>query len=118
MSKPWYKHETLVFKLPLYACNADIPPRRAEHPRKFNPKIKQPCWPLLGVQKIGEIVVDLSNVSLNKFKKKWKFRQDKYIYNLQYEIQIMFGQREGVLTVKAKQGDEIVGQAYVEYDME
>jgi len=30
----------------------------------------------------------------------------------------MFGQREGVLTVKAKQGDEIVGQAYVEYDME
>ena len=79
---------------------------------------KSDSWTAAGVQKIGEIVVDLRNANLNKFKRRWKFRQDNYIYNLQYELQIMFGKREGVLFVRAKNGNEVFGKAYIEYDTE
>ncbi|ORY07257.1 hypothetical protein BCR34DRAFT_603919 [Clohesyomyces aquaticus] len=101
--KPWYKHETRVFKLPFYSCNGDNPPRREEHPR---------------VQKIGEVVVDLTHANLNKFKSRWKFREDHRIFNLEYELQIMLGQREGVLEVRAKNGNEMFGKAYIEYETE
>lgn len=66
----------------------------------------------------------MRNANLNRFKKRWKFRQDSYIYNLQYELQIMFAQREGVLLregvlfVRAKNGNDIFGKAYIEYDTE
>ena len=125
MSKPWYKHETLVFKLPFYSCSADVPPRREEHPSKAaRAHLLCDADNSAGVHKIGEIVVDLRNANLNRFKRRWKFRQDSYIYNLQYELQIMFAQREGVLLregvlfVRAKNGDEIFGKAYIEYENE
>ncbi|KAH0562391.1 hypothetical protein GP486_002914 [Trichoglossum hirsutum] len=98
--KPWFKDETLVFMVPLFATSAEIPPRREEHPR---------------VQRVGTISVDLRRANLNKFKKKWKITQDRWVWELRYELQIMFGSREGVLAYRAKNGDDIVGTAQIEY---
>jgi hypothetical protein len=52
---------------------------------------------------------------MNKFKKKWKFTQDRWVWELRYELQIMFGTREGVLRFRAKNGDDIVGNTQIEY---
>ena len=69
----------------------------------------------LGVYKVGDIKVDLTNANMNKFKRRWMIRSDRHIYNLQYELQVMFGKREGVLMVKAKDGEQVVGTTQIEY---
>ncbi|KAI9866990.1 MAG: hypothetical protein M1813_000388 [Trichoglossum hirsutum] len=98
--QPWFKGESLVFSIPLYSCSAEVPPRREDHPR---------------VQRVGMIKVDLQTANLNKFKKRWKITQDRWVWELRYEIQIMFGKREGILCFRAKNGNDVVGNTQIEY---
>ena len=118
--KPWFKDETLVFMVPLFATNAEIPPRREEHPSKCQLDPWLLVWTGIahqstGVQRVGTISVDLRQANMNKFKKKWKITQDRWVWELRYELQIMFGSREGVLAYRAKNGDDIVGTTQIEY---
>jgi len=55
---------------------------------------------------------------MNKFKKRWMLTQDKHIWNVQYELQILFGNREGILTVRAMDGRDVIGTTQIEYSMD
>ena len=43
---------------------------------------------------------------------------DKHIWNVQYELQILFGNREGILTVRAMDGRDVIGTTQIEYSMD
>lgn len=98
--KPYYKGEQRVYEVGLYATSAEHAPRRVEHPR---------------VTRVGVIRVDLTHVSLSRFHRKWKVSQDRFIYQLQYDLQIMLGRSEGVLLVRAMNGEDVVGTAQIDY---
>lgn len=70
----------------------------------------------VGVQRIGTITVDLRDVKLSTFKRKWKIMEDRWVYHIRYELQIMMGKREGILTFRAKNGDKIVGNVNISYN--
>jgi hypothetical protein len=72
----------------------------------------------VGVQKVGDIKVDLRGTDMSRFQNRWMMRKDKRVYNIQYELQVKFGQREGVLVVEAKHGKSVVGLAQIEYASE
>jgi hypothetical protein len=55
---------------------------------------------------------------MSKFKNRWMLSKDKRVYNIQYELEVKFGQREGVLVVQAKNGDSIIGSTQIEYASE
>ncbi|KAF2102746.1 actin-like ATPase domain-containing protein [Rhizodiscina lignyota] len=103
IKKPWFKGESLQFTLGLYSSSLDPPPKREEHPR---------------VHKVGTIKVDLTDKDLKRFKRKWKVTQDRWVWQLEYEIQILFGQREGTLCFRAKCGDNFIGSTQIEYARE
>lgn len=73
---------------------------------------------LSGIHQHSTIKVDLSQTNFNKFKKKWLMTRDEHIWNIQYELQILFGSKEGILTVRAMDGSEQVGVTQIEYAME
>lgn len=89
--------------LPLYYCTMETPPRHSIHPR---------------IHQHSTIKVDLSQTNFSKFKSRWLITKDERIWNIQYELQILFGSKEGILTVRAMDGGEQVGVTYIEYAME
>jgi hypothetical protein len=55
---------------------------------------------------------------MSQFQNRWLMRRDRRVYNIQYELQVKFGQREGVLVVQAKNGDNVIGETRIEYSSE
>jgi hypothetical protein len=55
---------------------------------------------------------------MNQFQNRWMMRRDRRVYNIKYDLQVKFGQREGVLVVQAKHGNKVFGETRIEYASE
>src|SRR2546430_12582218 len=84
---------------------------------------------LIGVEKVCDIIVDLTNVDISKFPTRQikesdrstfptRKRKQMSVYRLEYTVQVWFGSQDGVLDVKAVMGKETVGNVRILYSTE
>lgn len=69
---------------------------------------------------VGTIKVNLTEADLSRFKKKWKFRQDRFVWQLEYDLNIFpdgHG-REGMLVFQAKSEGDVLGRTEIEFARE
>lgn len=68
-----------------------------------------------GVEKIGRIRADFSQVDLSQFESRWNSKLSKSVYELIYQLEVRFGEEKGVLDFRLVANDKTIGEANIEY---
>ncbi|KAK6828704.1 hypothetical protein RU639_003752 [Aspergillus parasiticus] len=67
-----------------------------------------------GVYKVGQIVVDFSNVDLSRFKSKTV--DGERLYSLSYKLKVIFGAQEGILQFEAVSQGQTIGTTSINFN--
>ncbi|OJJ58314.1 hypothetical protein ASPSYDRAFT_1179147 [Aspergillus sydowii CBS 593.65] len=81
----------LVFIIPLYSCDIQQAPRRKEHKGEY-----------------AYINVDLSNFN-------HRIRNGKTVYDVQFQIRVIFGAQEGILKFEAHSHGQLIGATSINF---
>lgn len=64
-------------------------------------------WIFKDVRKVGEIMVNLENVDLSKLNH--RIRNGEIVYDVHYQISVIFGAQEGILKFEAHSHGQLIG---------
>lgn len=90
----------LKFRMELFASDAD---EQADYQENAD------------VDLIGVMIYDFTKIPLNRFES--KRRHGKRIYNLDFEVEVLMGTKEGVLRFRVKTKDDLIGEMEIDFSI-
>ncbi|KAL3478805.1 hypothetical protein BJX99DRAFT_223928 [Aspergillus californicus] len=94
-----YEDGKMNYTTDLYACDQQVAPGRQDSQ---------------AVYKVGSIVTDFTGVDLAKFE--CKMKDGRKLYQLHYQLHVVFGAQEGVLKFRATSQGQTIGQASINFN--
>lgn len=125
--------EGKVAQVRLFSSSLESPQERVDEPSKPSPLSLSAFFPVVvfsklyelinppgakGVEKIGLIHTDFSQVDLSQFKSRWNKKLSRLIYEVPIELEVRFGEENGILDFRVISQGKTMGQASIEYNVE
>lgn len=70
-------------------------------------------WVVADVRKVGKIMANLENVDLSNFNH--RIRNGKTVYDVQFQIRVIFGAQEGILKFEAHSHGQLIGATSINF---
>ena len=69
-----------------------------------------------GVERVGSIISWIDDLDEGKCERSWNSRLNKHVYRYTYQVQVRFGEKDGMLKFRTVMDGKVVGTADIRYD--